>query len=82
VAEASRWPVTGPRNAFVAPTAVVTRPAPKLTRGGLLAKRRGGAGRGVVTGHKRAKAWFDTNGAYGIRTRDLLNAIEALYQLS
>jgi len=22
------------------------------------------------------------NGAYGIRTRDLLNAIEALYQLS
>ena len=24
----------------------------------------------------------NVNGAYGIRTRDLLNAIEALYQLS
>ena len=30
--------------------------------------------------HRKAVAW--SFGAYGIRTRDLLNAIEALYQLS
>ena len=28
------------------------------------------------------KQWHGDFGAYGIRTRDLLNAIEALYQLS
>jgi hypothetical protein len=28
------------------------------------------------------KQWHADFGAYGIRTRDLLNAIEALYQLS
>jgi hypothetical protein len=31
---------------------------------------------------RSAIAWIKGCGAYGIRTRDLLNAIEALYQLS
>ncbi len=35
-----------------------------------------------AVGPRQMELKANVNGAYGIRTRDLLNAIEALYQLS